>query len=65
MPKPIPTLPRSSIGTDRRPFDEAVKENLEVIAGQRGGKLAALKPGAALDDVAAKLNEVIALLQGR
>lgn len=65
MPKPVPPLPRSSVGTDRRPFDEAVKENLEVIAGQRGTKLVALKPAATLDDVVAKLNEVIVLLQGR
>lgn len=65
MPKPVPPLPRSSVGTDRRPFDEVVKENLEVITGQRGVKLATLKTGATLDEVAAKLNEVIVLLQGR
>jgi hypothetical protein len=65
MPKPIPALPRSSVGTDRRPFDESVKENLEVIAGLRGSRVTQLKPSATLDEVAAKLNEVIALLQGR
>lgn len=60
---PLPQVPRSAIGTDRRPFDEAIKETLEVLTGVRAGRIAALRESASLDDVIAKINEIIARLQ--
>lgn len=57
----IPQTPR---GTENRGrFDEAVKENLEIITGQRGGKIEALADGASNAEIIAKINELIALLQ--
>lgn len=44
-------------------FLDAVKENLEIITGQRGGKVEELPATATLDDVISKLNEIIARLQ--
>lgn len=59
----IPSLPASAVGSDRAPFDTAVKECLEVITGQRGGRIAPLRSSATLADVIAKVNEIIARLQ--
>lgn len=62
MPKRvIPAAPAS--GQDRGPFDRAVKENLELIIGQRGGRIEPLASTATLADVVAKVNELIAQLQ--
>lgn len=49
---------------ERRSFDGAVKETLEIITGRRGTPIKALQSGASSDEIAAKINEVIALLQG-
>lgn len=57
----IPQVPRS--GQPRDGFDQALKENLEVIMGQRGGRIDPLPPDASLADVVAKVNEIIARLQ--
>jgi len=45
------------------PFNVAVKENLEQIMGQRGGKVKPLPTTATLDDVIAKVNELVERLQ--
>ena len=64
MPKrAIPSLPKSSIGSDRRVFDEAVKENLEVIMGQRGEKLLPLPTTATQADIIERVNALLARLQ--
>lgn len=59
----IPTVPRSALGSDRQPFDTAVKENLDLLLGRQGGTIQALPSGATLAEVVAKLNEIIARLQ--
>lgn len=61
----IPTVPRSALGTDRQPFDTALKENLDLLLGRQAGGSAIqpLPAGATLADVVAKLNELIARLQ--
>lgn len=63
MKKPaIPPLPRA--GEDRMRFDAALKERAEILAGERGGKIAPLPPGTTdMATVVAKINELIALLQ--
>ncbi len=61
MRKPsIPSAPRTP---GREVFDAAVKESLEVLMGRRGGKIKLLPEDASLNDVIAKVNELILLLQ--
>lgn len=57
----IPSVPVP--GNPRDKFDAAVKENLESIMGQRGGRIKELSSDAALSDVIAKVNEIIGKLQ--
>lgn len=57
MKPPIP-------GGVKTPFEKAVKENIEQIIGRRGTKIKPLNENASLNDVIAKINEVIKLLQG-
>lgn len=59
----IPSIPKSSMGTERRPFDEALKENIEILTGQRGGRIDELSASATLAEAVAKINEVIRRLQ--
>ena len=62
MKKPsIPPIPRSADTRDR--FDAALKERLEIIGGDRGGKISKLPAGADLPTVVAKINELIEVLQ--
>ena len=62
MRKPsIPQVPRANL--PRGQFDQSIKETLETITGQRGGKVAKLAPDASLADVVAKINELIDRLQ--
>lgn len=56
----IPQVPQDPA---RQPFDQAIKENLEIIMGQRGGRVQPLAPTATLSEVVAKVNELIARLQ--
>lgn len=49
---------------ERRDFDEATKETIEILTGRRGQKIAALSSGASSAEIAAKVNEILALLQG-
>ncbi len=60
IPRVPPTIERERTG-----FDEAVKERLEVISGLRGGKITLLDPETATTaQCAAKINEILGLLQG-
>lgn len=64
MPKrSIPSIPRSSADSDRRAFDVAMKENLELITGQRGNKINSLASTATTADIIKKINELIDILQ--
>jgi len=53
-------IPNPPLG-DR--FAGAVKENLEILMGQRGGKVTPLPDDATLADVVAKVNELLTRLQ--
>ena len=60
IPKVPATADRARYG-----FDAAVKERLEVIAAVRGERIAPLNTNTATAaDCAAKLNEILELLQG-
>ena len=43
---------------------QSIKENIEILTGRRGKKIALLAANASLTDTVTKLNEVLALLQG-
>lgn len=59
MKKPsIPQVPRGN--QPREGFDQAVKENLEIITGRRGASTQPLATNASLADVIAKVNELVA-----
>lgn len=58
----IPEVPKTP-DRARQGFDSAVKENLEMIAGQRGGKIELLASTATTAEIIAKINEVIERLQ--
>lgn len=64
MKKPsIPLVPKRD--EDRTRFDQALKETVEIIKGDRGARITPLNEvTATTQQVAAKLNEVIALLHG-
>lgn len=63
MKKPaIPQVPRGD--QPRTAFDQAIKESLEIVTGRRAGRIEPLPSGASTDDVIAKINEIIARLQG-
>lgn len=57
----IPQVPQADLA--RVNFDKAVKENLEKVTGQIGGKLERLSDSASLADVIAKVNQIIDQLQ--
>lgn len=64
MSKPgIPAIPLGP--PDVHSFHRALKENLELLTGIRGGTIDILTPTATLDDVIAKLNEVIVRINAR
>lgn len=64
MRKPsIPEVRGELKGLARVQFDKAVKERLEIITGLRGGAIAPLDTSASLDDVIAKINELLDVLQ--
>lgn len=57
----IPSIP---IGQQpREKFDTALKEDLEIIMGQRGARVGALPATATLAEVIAKVNEILTRLQ--
>lgn len=55
----IPTIPP---GSPWSPHLTAIKEHLEILNGQRGGKIATLSTTATLSDVISKINEIITRL---
>jgi len=57
----IPKTP--SPGEDRAAFDQAVRENLQIIMGERAGRIAPLGQSATLSEVIAKMNEILVRLQ--
>lgn len=59
--KKLPAIP--SIQTDPTGVLGAIKENIEFIQGRRDSKIALLKGVASLNEVANKLNELIAHIQ--
>ena len=64
MPKrSIPSVPRSSTASDRYQFDIALKENLELITGQRNNSIEPLPSTATNADIIKKINELISMLQ--
>lgn len=64
MKKPsIPDIPPSLAGDQYR-FQQAVKETVESITGRRGQKVKALPASATAADCAAKINEILEVLQG-
>lgn len=66
MSKRLPAIKRVPPTGDkeRRDFDDAVKETLEIITGRRGVAIKLLQTGASSDEIVAKINEVITLLRG-
>lgn len=58
----IPSPPADA-AIDRRAFDSALKENLEILMGQRGGKVDTLPSTATTAQIIAKINELIGRLQ--
>lgn len=61
MKRAIPQVPRE--GQPRAEFDQAVKENLEVLTGRRTGRIQPLQPTATQAEIIAKVNEIIDRLQ--
>ncbi len=62
MKKPaIPDIPPGDAAMRRVLY--ALKENVEVVTGRRGGQVAPLASTATLADVISKLNELINRLQ--
>lgn len=57
----IPPVPTGLQPRDK--FDAAVKEDLEILMGQRGGRIAELPDGASTADIIAKINEILTRLQ--
>lgn len=62
----IPAIPRvpPSGDMERRGFDAKVKEAIEVVTGRRGTPIAQLSSNASSAQIIAKINELIALVQG-
>lgn len=58
----IPLIPKSGDHARTR-FDEAVRENLQILMGQRVDPIAPLPSSANLANVIAKINELIDRLQ--
>jgi len=62
MRKPaIPSTPKQGDPRDR--FDGAMKETIEIFKGDRGGKITPLLSTATTEQIALKVNEILALLQ--
>lgn len=61
--RPIPQVPRSAAEQGRVAFDAAMKENLEIILGHRGGAIAPLTADSSASEIVDKINEIISRLQ--
>jgi len=64
MKKPAIGSPPSETPPTLAAYLVRVQENIETITGRRGGRVQPLAASASLDDVTAKLNEIISRLQG-
>ncbi len=63
MRKPaIPPVPKR--GEDRARFDQALRENIEILTARRVDAITPLEATATQAEQIAKINEVIARLQG-
>lgn len=62
MKKPGIPLVKGATGDQAR-FNKATKENIEIITGQRGNKVAELSADAGLGDVIRTVNALLARLQ--
>lgn len=58
-----PSIPSTPKNQGRENFDSSLKETIEIITGRRGGRIKTLSEDASLNDVIAKVNELILLLQ--
>jgi hypothetical protein len=58
----IPRVPKSD-DPARQKFDDAVKQNIEVFTGARGGQITPLSGSATTAEVIAKINEIIDRMQ--
>jgi hypothetical protein len=58
----IPTVTRP-VDAAQAKFNQAVKENLEVLMGQRAGRIAELDASATTAQIISKINEIIQRLQ--
>lgn len=59
----VPDVPFTP-DSPRRMFDQAVRENINVITGKQGGKIAPLSETATTAQIIAKINELLTRLQG-
>lgn len=58
----IPPTPKP--GENRARFDQALRENVEIVTGRRSDPIALLDPATATaEDCASKINEILARLQ--
>ena len=58
----IPSTPKP--GESRARFDQALRENIEILTGRRSDPIAMLDPTTATsEDCANKINEILARLQ--
>jgi hypothetical protein len=57
-----PAIPSPLTGSQPR-INQAVKERLEIISGERGGRIARLPANASLADAIAALNRLLEVLQ--
>ena len=58
----IPSTPKPD--ENRARFDQAVRENIEILTGRRSDPIALLDPATATaEDCASKINEILARLQ--
>lgn len=57
----IPQVPPGDMS--RSGFDRAIKEDLEIIMGQRGQRIEPLPSTATMEDIRLKVNELLDLLQ--
>lgn len=57
----VPQVPKP--GEPRQQFDAALKENLEILQGVRGGSIKPLASTATTAEIIAAINAIIAKLQ--
>jgi hypothetical protein len=58
-----PAIPAVALTNEHHAILNPMKENIEILTGQRGEKIRLLSEDATLPEVIARLNKVIKLLQ--